>query len=206
MLGVIQWFFLLQRLMFSVLDCSYAIVRREPVHLIQEGPPSVLSEMAAALTLLPLLLASLDREDCNELMAKDASPEFGFGVSWAPCTSECARKVGSLACPGPDDTPEPSTHGNICEGTHSTIKNKVDLQLLQPQHLVHASHGTGIVQKHQPVSKFTQLYPICCKPSQSRTSFPSVFTVVPKLVCREERKTFSRSILRRTKFNPSDKL
>ena len=79
-LGVIQWFFLLQRPCYSVLDKVYEFSRREPQNVVQTLPSGVLSEMVTVLMLLPLLPAAMDRGCGNEILATDASPEFGFGV------------------------------------------------------------------------------------------------------------------------------
>ena len=47
--------------------------------------------------LLPLLPTAMDRGCGNEILATDASPEFGFGVSRANCSRECARHLCGLA-------------------------------------------------------------------------------------------------------------
>ena len=97
LLGVIQWFFLLQRPCYSVLDKVYEFSRREPQNVVQTLPSGVLSEMVTVLMLLPLLPAAMDRGCGNEILATDASPEFGFGVSRANCSRECARHLCGLA-------------------------------------------------------------------------------------------------------------
>ena len=49
------------------------------------------------LGLAPYFEADLRREWAPMLTATDASSEFGFGASVAPCTQDVARQVGRLA-------------------------------------------------------------------------------------------------------------
>ena len=67
LLGVQQWFNLLQRPMYSVVDTIYKFVRREPAHIVQKVPPTVLNELMTTLFLLPLLPAGLDRPFLPEI-------------------------------------------------------------------------------------------------------------------------------------------
>ena len=97
LLGVEQWFCLLNRPMFSIFDKVYDFVRREPQTCSFVVPEAVWTELAVAAFLMPLLGADLGRDFIPQLTACDAAPEFGFGVSFLRCSSKLAEKVGSLA-------------------------------------------------------------------------------------------------------------
>jgi len=96
-LGVEQWFCLLNRPMFSVFDSVYEFVRKEPEDKIEKLSMPVMTEVAVATFLMPLLGADLGREFLPLLTACDASPSYGFGVVYKPCSPELAEAVGSLA-------------------------------------------------------------------------------------------------------------
>ena len=97
LLGVEQWFCLLNRPMFSIFDKVYEFVRKEPQTSAFVFPDAVWTELAVAAFLMPLLGADLSRDFLPQLIACDAAPEFGFGVSFFRCSSKLAEKVGSLA-------------------------------------------------------------------------------------------------------------
>ena len=97
LLGLQQWFCLLQRGMFSIFSQVYDFVREQPESEKQRVPASVLDELFVSLALAPLLPASLDREFLPEVLACDAAPEFGFGVTLAQCGKHLAEKVGRLS-------------------------------------------------------------------------------------------------------------
>ena len=80
LLGVLQWFCLMQRSMFSVFDEVYAFVRRAEPNVVHGLPSSVSGELLTILALSPLFPAGLDRPFLDELLACDAAPEFGFGA------------------------------------------------------------------------------------------------------------------------------
>ena len=97
LLGVLQWFCLMQRSMFSVFDEVYAFVRRAEPDVVHGLPSSVSGELLTILALSPLFPAHLDRPFLDELLACDAAPEFGFGVSAARCGASTVQRVGRLA-------------------------------------------------------------------------------------------------------------
>lgn len=97
LLGLEQWFALLQRPALSVYDNVYGFVRSEPQTQPTKLPVPVQRELAVALGLLPLLSVSLDKPWHTELLACDASPAFGFGVCAATCTHKQVAGVGRLA-------------------------------------------------------------------------------------------------------------
>ena len=72
-------------------------VQGEQPDLGVQVPSAVLNELLVALTLAPLLTASLDRQPLPKLIAADAAPEFGFGVSVCQGTGAEAAKVCRLA-------------------------------------------------------------------------------------------------------------
>ena len=96
-LGLGQWFFPLQRSFFSILDASYAFVRKEPPDKIIDLPSASLTETICSILLAPLLSVSLDRPYLGELIATDAAPEFGFGVVAKKCTADLAARLGALS-------------------------------------------------------------------------------------------------------------
>lgn len=97
LLGLLQWFSLLQRGLFSVYDAVYEFVRREPSGIPVPLPQEVVVELSTALFLLPLLPASMDRPFLPKLIACDACPDFGFGVSALCCHRDVAASIGRLA-------------------------------------------------------------------------------------------------------------
>ncbi|OLQ01807.1 hypothetical protein AK812_SmicGene15416 [Symbiodinium microadriaticum] len=96
-LGVLQWFCLLQRGMLSIFDEVYAFTARGDPDSVQPLPCCVQGELFTALALAPLLAAGLDRQFLDELLACDAAPEFGFGVSSLSCGRKTVERVGRLA-------------------------------------------------------------------------------------------------------------
>ena len=97
LLGLLQWFCLLQRPVFGVFDKIYDFVRLQPDREKVCLPQPVLQEIAAALGLLPLLSVSLDKRYYNEILACDAARDFGFGVSETPCSEGVVANLGRLA-------------------------------------------------------------------------------------------------------------
>ena len=92
LLGLLQWFSLLQRPMFGVFDQIYEFVRREP-NVRKPVPCNVLREIALATSLLPLLSVSLDEGFHEELLACDAAPEFDGQQQQARASK--AKPIGS---------------------------------------------------------------------------------------------------------------
>ena len=88
--GVWQWFALLQRGFFSIYDRLYDFVRQEPSSEVMFVPKPALNELLTTLLLVPLFAARLDRKPLDMLIATDAAPEFGFGVSACACDSKIA--------------------------------------------------------------------------------------------------------------------
>ena len=96
-LGVGQWFAILSRPHFSCFDKVYEFVRREPGDLLQPVPRAVLDELLIFAALSPLLTAALDRQWCTTVVATDAAPEFGLGVSVADLPPETVESLGTLS-------------------------------------------------------------------------------------------------------------
>lgn len=97
LLGVWEWFALLQRGFFSIYDSVYQFVRKEPADCVFPVPGAVLNEMLVSALLAPLLSADLDRLVLPKLVATDAAPEFGFGVSACECNIREATQVCRLS-------------------------------------------------------------------------------------------------------------
>ena len=97
LLGVWEWFVLLQRSFFSIFDDVYSFVRRVPEQGIEQVPENAMNEILVTLLLAPLLAVSLDREPLQMLVSTDAAPEYGFGVSACNCDFKTASEVCRLA-------------------------------------------------------------------------------------------------------------
>lgn len=95
--GLQQWFCLLARPMYCIVDSIYEYVRRQPEDLVQRVPLSVRDEIAVALFLMPLLGADLSRDFLPQLTACDASGLYGFGVSYLKVPRALAEFTGCLA-------------------------------------------------------------------------------------------------------------
>ncbi|CAE8741020.1 unnamed protein product, partial [Polarella glacialis] len=97
MQGHIQWFDLLNRPLFAILDEVYGFARLDNPNQERAIPDVPLSELMLVLALASFWQADLTREWLPEITACDASPQFGFGVCFAPCSIEMAKAVGRLA-------------------------------------------------------------------------------------------------------------
>jgi len=81
MLGTAQWFVILARPIFSIFEHAYGFVRLEDQHTVVDVPRRVVAEFLHFAALSPLLITALDRPFSHTIIATDAAPEFGFGVS-----------------------------------------------------------------------------------------------------------------------------
>jgi hypothetical protein len=97
LLGVDQWMAQMARGSFSVFDKVYAFVRLEPGKEVCDVPQDVLHELLVFALLIPLLAADLERPLSPVLMACDAAPEYGFGVSTTDLTHEEAADLAAYA-------------------------------------------------------------------------------------------------------------
>ena len=97
LLGVAQWFCILSRPHFSCFDTVYEFVRRTPEDKLQTVPRKVLDEFLIFAALAPLLSAELDRQWCTTVVATDAAPEFGLGVSVAEMPADTVATLGTLS-------------------------------------------------------------------------------------------------------------
>ena len=96
-LGVAQWHAQLNRPTYSIFFYAYDFVKILPGDIPLVLPSSVLQELLHFAFILPCLEADLTRPWLPEILASDASPDFGFGLSSYPCPSSFARSVGRLA-------------------------------------------------------------------------------------------------------------
>ena len=97
LLGLVQWFCLLCRPMFSVFSDVYAFVRGEPDDREVALPEDVRTELVVVACLVPLMGADVGRSFLPMLTACDAAPEYGFGVSYWPCSVRTAASIGLLS-------------------------------------------------------------------------------------------------------------
>lgn len=83
--------------MFSVFSAVYAFVRGAPDDREVALPEDVRTELVVVACLVPLMGADLGRSFLPMLTACDAAPEYGFGVSYWPCSVRTAASIGLLA-------------------------------------------------------------------------------------------------------------
>ncbi len=94
LLGLGQWFAVLCRPSFSAFHRCYRFARREPQEEVCDVPTAVVGELLSFALLAPLLGGALDAEWAPLLVASDAAPDFGFGVSVASLPSDEVRLLG----------------------------------------------------------------------------------------------------------------
>jgi len=99
--GVIQWFNLLNRPLYSCLLSVYAFAKQAPGHQPTEIPGAVLKELLLVVVLSPLWEADLSRPWATELLASDASTSFGYGVSSVRISPQRMRRI-ARDCAGRD--------------------------------------------------------------------------------------------------------
>ena len=97
LLGAAQWFCLTDRSCFSVFRQAYAFAQLQPDTTLQRTPKAVLDELTLFLSLSPLLDISLARDYVPLILASDAAPEFGFGLSAAAADQSLLRELGRLS-------------------------------------------------------------------------------------------------------------
>jgi len=98
LLGQPRWHFQLNRPLYALFLDVYDFARAEPLHVPRTLPPSCRAELLAALMLSPWTEADLTRPWATTLLATDASPSFGFGLSARSVTPHQSREVGRQAC------------------------------------------------------------------------------------------------------------
>ena len=96
-LGHIQWFNLLARPIFSVLNALYVFARLEPADVALDLDPVHLGELSLIVLLAPFWQSDLRKPWLPLITGTDASVDFGFGVCAAPCSAAQARKIGRLS-------------------------------------------------------------------------------------------------------------
>ena len=97
LLGHIQWFNLLNRALFALLDACYAFARLTPQHVTILLPERVTSELASVLALAPQWHFQLEKPWLCQVLASDASPSFGFGVAVCKLPISRVRQLGALS-------------------------------------------------------------------------------------------------------------
>jgi len=97
--GVVQWFNMLNRSLLSALRDVYVFSRLEPQHAPRDVPLEVVAELALNIALFPFWEVDRRREWLPALLATDASPSFGFGVSIAGCSVDLSRQAASIGPP-----------------------------------------------------------------------------------------------------------
>ncbi len=97
LLGHIQWFNLLARQLFSILDVSYTFARHTPQRTTTSLPDAVVAELALVAALAPLWCADLTRVWSDTILASDASQSFGFGLARWRGPRGAGRRMGRFA-------------------------------------------------------------------------------------------------------------
>jgi len=98
LLGQPHWFFQLNRPLYSLFLTVYDFMRADPQHVPRSLPRPCRAELLAALMLSPWTEADLSRPWASTLLATDASPSYGFGLSSRTVSPHEARSVGRQAC------------------------------------------------------------------------------------------------------------
>ena len=96
-LGHVQWLNLLARPLFSILDHVYVFCRVEPTGQQQAIPAELKQEIAMVVALCQQWSFFLDKPWAKELLATDASQEFGFGLARRRCSEAQSRELGRLS-------------------------------------------------------------------------------------------------------------
>ena len=95
-LGHLAWFALLSRPTFSGLHCVYEDARDNSTTRAALRAESAI-ELSLFLMLLPWIEGDLTRPWSELIVASDASPSFGFGVSVAHATPHLPRSFARIA-------------------------------------------------------------------------------------------------------------
>ena len=93
LLGSLTWFACLNRPSFSAFDLVYAFVEGFCTSEVVVPPP-VVRELVMFCALAPLLECDLTRPWSEELVATDASVDFGYGVAVAQAPAHVVREIG----------------------------------------------------------------------------------------------------------------
>lgn len=98
--GHLQWQNLMNRPLYSCLHAVYKFIHQVPGARAVRVPDDVVSEILHNVGLLAYWSADLCRPWWSKLVATDASPAFGFGMSIAPSSAELTRSVAAAAADG----------------------------------------------------------------------------------------------------------
>jgi hypothetical protein len=96
LLGMLQWFNLLSRPVFSALTDAYAFARLDD-EVVRPVPGKVLDDFVCNMLLCPAWVAELDRPWSSVVMASDASQSFGLGVVASRLDRHVVRDLASKA-------------------------------------------------------------------------------------------------------------
>eukprot|EP00928_Gymnodinium_smaydae_P061722 TRINITY_DN45745_c0_g1_i1.p1 TRINITY_DN45745_c0_g1~~TRINITY_DN45745_c0_g1_i1.p1 ORF type:complete len:1002 (+),score=67.19 TRINITY_DN45745_c0_g1_i1:59-3064(+) len=91
--GLVQWFCLLNRPLFSSLWAVYEFCKRLPDYRAQVVPQEIKDELLLVVFLSPYFEADLTRTWQTDLLASDASPAYGFGLSAANVGAQAVRNL-----------------------------------------------------------------------------------------------------------------
>ena len=150
-LGHFAWFALLARPIFSTLHEVYADARR--IDTTSTRPrDECLAELLLFMMLMPFVDADLTRPWSDIIVASDASPSFGFGVSVAPASADDLRAFSRTAARRgafarlerdgsyPDEEVEKPRKGRACP----LPINKAAFATVVSSRAVHAAHAGAL--------------------------------------------------------------
>lgn len=150
-LGHLAWFALLSRPVFSCLHEAYAEARRVDTTKARLHGESLI-ELTLFVMLLPYIDADLTRPWADLIVASDASPSFGFGVSVAPATPDTLRSFSRTAARKgafvrldrdgvyPDEEREKPRQGRACR----LPINKAAFATVVSSRAVHSAHAGAL--------------------------------------------------------------
>ena len=150
-LGHLAWFALLTRPVFSCLHEVY-VEAREQLNGKSRPRNESLIELALFTMLLPYIDADLTRPWADIVVASDASPSYGFGVSVAAAPPETLRAFSRTAARRgafarlvrdglyPDEEPEKPRSGRVCP----LPINKAAFATVVSSRAKHAAHAGAL--------------------------------------------------------------
>ena len=147
LLGVMQWHALLNRPSLSIFHEVYAFTRSVPSSEAVLVPDAVIQELLVFVLHTQLLQADVTRPWCDTVIATDASPSFGFGVSVKHCSAFLVRKCGRrCAVPGSYIMTDDTTSGAKlrCGTPHSLGLRQLDFHTVVSRQARFKAHSGSL--------------------------------------------------------------
>ena len=153
LLGTIHWLFLLNRPLLSILHKSYGFARLPNQRKHQALPLGVQRELAMAVALLPFCSFDATKTWANFIMASDATPSYGFGLSIRNVSTAFCRRLrrlsekrGDYVTLLEDGSPDPNPGSRLGNPKllHLSQKSFRTLVSVRCKHVAHA----GLLEAH----------------------------------------------------------